>query len=675
MANTLAFRFSIAPLALVAASPLAACSAGNGSGARPGNDGGVCCVTPGSSSSGGGSSSGSSGGAGSGGSPGGAAGCPSSAGGGGTSQEFFLDHSPTAGDKSVSNASVAIDAQGGMHVAYLSSPTRGGYAVRYGYCASSCGQLSSWTSVSVPGAGTTSEGPGTTSGVAGALAVDPQGHPRLFSGSNSGFAYSECNGNCTSASGWTTVAVGPAKGGIHPAFAVDAQGRAAFAYLASGGKSSAFVSCAANCTTATSWQTTQLPATTATLGVFKLALSATGAAYVAAERLGSGGGVDLFECDSNCSAASSWNQGALTLASAADSGAAPLGSSAFSLALDSQGRPRLAVAGSPGLYAWCDGSCTSAQSWQASPLGSNCKGTSLAIDAQDNPHVAYDEVRRLHYDTCTSGCNSPSATWERATLDGDPQASAPITDNVCQYPAPGSSGVPSWSGGSDIALAVGASGAAIVAQAFADYDLCLEDDIFGNSNPKQETNASGVFLRVGSGGPASTPSCAAASSSGGSSGSSSDAGGSSSGSGSSGSSVGMDSDNRDLDAGSGDSSDGNSDLSKFAGTWSGSEVASAQCGDAGAVTTKPQSTSGTFQATSTGLTMTDPSGCTFDFTISGAVATLSAPVSCDTDSGVVQVSSFTLTTTDGHHMTGQATAIETVGAVSCAATLSVTFTR
>jgi hypothetical protein len=137
----------------------------------------------------------------------------------------------------------------------------------------------------------------------------------------------------------------------------------------------------------------------------------------------------------------------------------------------------------------------------------------------------------------------------------------------------------------------------------------------------------------------------------------------------------MDSGNPDLDAGSGDSSDGSSDLSEFVGAWSGSEGASVQCGDAGAVQAKPQSISGTLEATSTGLTLTDQSGCTFDFTVSGGVATLSAPVSCDTDSGVVQVSSFTLTTTDGHHMTGRATATETVGAVTCAVTISETLSR
>jgi hypothetical protein len=136
------------------------------------------------------------------------------------------------------------------------------------------------------------------------------------------------------------------------------------------------------------------------------------------------------------------------------------------------------------------------------------------------------------------------------------------------------------------------------------------------------------------------------------------------------------------DASAGDAgADGASAPSNFLGTppWSGTEVLSLVCGDAG-MFRLPQSLSGiSFMPTASGFSYTDTSGCMFDFAVSGNTATLVAPVTCmiHTDSGTQTeyISSATLTSSDGHHLTGQFTGTDTEGTLACSITASLTLNR
>jgi hypothetical protein len=119
----------------------------------------------------------------------------------------------------------------------------------------------------------------------------------------------------------------------------------------------------------------------------------------------------------------------------------------------------------------------------------------------------------------------------------------------------------------------------------------------------------------------------------------------------------------------------------FVGTpaWSGTETAGLSCGDAGTATTKKAVSGIVFQPTAVGVSITDSNGCSYDFAVCADKATLTAPATCTiaTDSGVVteQVSTGTLTTKDGHTLTGALRGTVTEGPLDCAVDLGFTLTR
>jgi hypothetical protein len=123
----------------------------------------------------------------------------------------------------------------------------------------------------------------------------------------------------------------------------------------------------------------------------------------------------------------------------------------------------------------------------------------------------------------------------------------------------------------------------------------------------------------------------------------------------------------------------------FVGTpsWSGTESVALFCEDGGtgtATRSTMSSLSGlVFQPTDTGISATDNDGCTYKFDVCEDKAKLTAPVTCtiSTDSGVVteQLSTGTLTTKDGHMLTGSLRGTVTEGSLSCGLVFGFTLTR
>lgn len=149
-------------------------------------------------------------------------------GGGGTLSAFFL---PFDFGGEVSNTTfpdVAVDAAGGVHVAYEIAD--GGFdepePALYGYCPAECTDPSRFSVIPVGGDDDFLSDLN--------LRLDPQGHPRLSWSVYHGFRYAACDAGCTEPANWTVT---PPLGslvdltdGSNRMFALDAEGRPRLIY-------------------------------------------------------------------------------------------------------------------------------------------------------------------------------------------------------------------------------------------------------------------------------------------------------------------------------------------------------------------------------------------------------------------------------------------------------------
>jgi hypothetical protein len=116
---------------------------------------------------------------------------------------FFLNT-----DGNATEASIAVDKAGGVHIAAspMGAATDGTYPAYYAYCASSCSSAANWTILEL-------ENLGFWGGYV-RLALDSNGHPRMvwnreLTMSNGEYRYAECNTHCTSFANWKIGSTGP----------------------------------------------------------------------------------------------------------------------------------------------------------------------------------------------------------------------------------------------------------------------------------------------------------------------------------------------------------------------------------------------------------------------------------------------------------------------------------
>jgi hypothetical protein len=133
----------------------------------------------------------------------------------------------------------------------------------------------------------------------------------------------------------------------------------------------------------------------------------------------------------------------------------------------------------------------------------------------------------------------------------------------------------------------------------------------------------------------------------------------------------------------GDLSDGDvttNDSTNFFGSWTGMETVTVMC-DGSAPDTASSGLTLTLVASGSDLTYTSVTGCVFDFTVSGDTATLSnVPLTCSdtTDAGVAVVTtitSYTLSTSDGQHLTGTFDSTAMADGISCPTSVTFSATR
>lgn len=339
-------------------------------------------------------------------------------------------------------AALAVDPQGGIHVAYairtgLDNGVRPAY---YAYCAADCALNSRWTRI----------GLALSQPVMDVrIALDPAGHPRLmiFSAPQNDspenyYTYAVCNTQCTAAMNWTLTPLVTAQlvdtdrwNYAFRYFALDPSGHPAFFYTDSSQginhNGTFYATCLKNpadlCSDAANWNETKV--SPYWLGTPSLAFSSTGqprATFFFFDKTNDDVIMRMLylDCNADCLAATNWDgifMGDIH------------GTARFSLRVNQQGQPRLlfysgaypdpAFEADRLYYLWCNTNCRSAgvHDWQLYKLDLpkyHGQNADLVLDPAGHPRIAYDAFGSgLSLAWCDSACESDAAVWEHEMLE------------------------------------------------------------------------------------------------------------------------------------------------------------------------------------------------------------------------------------------------------------------
>jgi hypothetical protein len=355
------------------------------------------------------------------------------------------------------NAATAIDAQGGMHLAFYASDEGHQHepqnqAAYYAYCGAgtaACADPGNWSNLVQM----------DTQVNEVQVAVTSDGLPRLLIRRNGSrgyeYDYWACEGQCTDAQNWFGLLVTEAAGvemrnAYMPqrSFALDSQGRPRFVWSNGWGNSRLhgvyYAFCdEADCTQPDTWQhglmaTREDKTTTADYA----SLAFDGDRPRVLTRLNYSGlpvEVRYYECDLDCGSQDGWQYSALPYPD--DKMWA-----SWDLALDANGRPRVALYEPAGIditvgdrlfYAWCDSDCAGggAPFQLVQVAGGEGQSVDLAIDGQGRTHMVYDAGQRgiLGELWCDTGCES-AESWQRRILETSEQLTqqlAPASPLTC----------------------------------------------------------------------------------------------------------------------------------------------------------------------------------------------------------------------------------------------------
>lgn len=424
---------------------------------------------------------------------------------------FFISG---AGEKagSANSASVQVDAQGGMHVAYagyytgLNQQYDKKYAY-YSYCPPSkdCSKLSSWSKVSL--ADNVQEVQ---------LALTPAGHPRLLlnivdqSATGSGYTtywYAECDRICQNSNNWSIINLVNTNiidlkiwDTSNHYFALDSQGNPRLVY---GSGMLVLTFCNQDCTaTREDSSGALIPANWYYLvirdGLYfnqsSIAFTPEGAPRIATYVYNPDDftfTIAYLECNNQCGSAESW-----TLTPFYKEGYDP----SMVLRIDSQGRPRMAIYQDNRLaYAWCNADCSTAGNWDSAYIGlapGDGQDPDLAFDSKDLPRISFKagSVPKdggmgfgLGYAWCERSCQSDRGLWRHTLVDDSGNL-----EHDWPRPRPANCTVASWVGGFRSSLSLDSNGNPRIAYDSEHwYSSCYGSTYY---YPDVHTDAKGVRL-------------------------------------------------------------------------------------------------------------------------------------------------------------------------------------
>jgi hypothetical protein len=380
-------------------------------------------------------------------------------------------------DVETHSPAIAVDAAGGMHIAYIRyTAAINNPPAYYGYCpgpAAKCLDPAAWSLVMFQGQVERVE-----------LALTPAGKPRLLylTDINGGllYNYAECNGVCTDPSAWAVAGVAAtadvdvtAADVAHREFAIDPQGRPRFIFYTDSSlyfklpRTLYYMACETSCTNPRSWTATDLNPSNNN-DIFShpvLAFTPQGQPRVLTERVTGGGtppSIHYMACDTNCTSVYNW---ALLPLLPRGNGTDP----SWDLQIDAQGRTHAALLPGPYdnggggqlLYASCDAGCMDVNNWYAKALlpAGEGENPALKLDAQGRPRIAYkvSNGAGLGYLWCNDACTNDSAVWK--TVLAEP---SDLLDATFPLPVPPACDKSSWTAGGRLSFALDAAGNAYV---------------------------------------------------------------------------------------------------------------------------------------------------------------------------------------------------------------------
>jgi hypothetical protein len=365
------------------------------------------------------------------------------------------------GQWNTNSASIAVDGNGGIHLAYHfyesvgdNAPTHAVYA----FCAAACEQAANWASVALGEVVNEIQ-----------LELTADGRPRLLYrvptlDTGNTFHYAECNANCTQAANWSGTAIFGNRGmsileyseDEQPQryFELDPQDRPRFVYSDRDSfrepdhLGTFYAFCDVACTGAGNWAEVQINKDNGGVGPYRsedfyypaLAFTPSGQPRVLADGATTNDEMALHyvECNSACESAANWQSVPLWERGSGNN-------VAYDIEINAQGQPRVAYYDGARLnaegewlyYGWCDGDCTNGANWTRFDFGFSAREgqePDLELDAAGKPHIAYAIYSSggLAYSRCESACESAAAQWTHLTVESSNDLAAQW--NVAQPP-------------------------------------------------------------------------------------------------------------------------------------------------------------------------------------------------------------------------------------------------
>jgi len=306
--------------------------------------------------------------------------------------------------------SLAVDGSGRVHVSY-EDDTNGD--LKYATCAASCTTAASWHTVTVDQVGSV--------GQEGSLAVDGDGrvHVSYFDLTNGVLKYATCAASCTTATNWQTAVIDHSWNvGYHTSLAVDGSGQVHVSYWDATNADLKYATCAASCTTATSWQTVAVDQAGDVGDYSSLAVDGDGRVHVSYLDF-TNSDLKYATCAASCTTATNWQTVPVDQSGGYDT----------SLGVDGNGRLHVSYLDPTNAdlkYATCAASCTTATNWQTAVIDHSWNvgyHTSLAVDGSGRVHVSYQDQTNydLKYATCAASCTI-ATSWQTAVVDDHRQS-------------------------------------------------------------------------------------------------------------------------------------------------------------------------------------------------------------------------------------------------------------
>lgn len=317
-------------------------------------------------------------------------------------QSTTLDESGNTGE----GLALALDPAGRVHLSYADAADGD---LEYASCPSRCSEAGNWEAVTVDEAGTIRE---TSS-----LVADGTGrlHVTYWELTHGDLRYATCAAECATATNWQSVTVHSGGAGYGSSLTIDAAGRLHVSY--SGNGNLLYATCAAACAAATNWQTgTIRPNAIATRWIL---------------RVGPTGQLDLLlgsshthvleyvTCGAGCTAEANWYAAVI-------SEDINVGDGSPSFAMDHLGRLHASwVTTSTGRtlkYAVCAAGCAVAGSWHSTLIdgAGGVTRVTITVDPVSRAHIVYSDADHadLRYATCAVGCTT-AGNWHTAVVGAE----------------------------------------------------------------------------------------------------------------------------------------------------------------------------------------------------------------------------------------------------------------